>query len=365
MIRSKEIFLEVFNSKMEYIGQIHDIVSLQWSVCFRDVGSFQLTCIVDDLSLVAINNIYVLSDSKRMAYVTDVNVSRDVNDVYTIIVQGKDFIDMLNQRIVKNYEFYYQRQIVLIITDMFETNVHNRGLEFFEIDEFSFPYDKYARNLIVSRDIIYDLFMLLLPEDYDVQVFYEKRDNEHLAMLQCFERNRDAIAHVFSDIIGNINAWNYHLNINEYKNVAYVEGEGEGINRKVATVGNAYGMYRRETAIDARDISSEVEGGTLTNAEYMQALRHRGTERLMDMPYIKEINVEVNNTDLDFSWIGDRVTVQTNEFEFNGFISQITEVYDSTGYSIFPTFTIENIIYTLATENLVDIATESDELLTT
>lgn len=365
MIRSKTVFLEVYNSNMEAIGQIHDIVSLQWSIGFRNIGTFQLTCLVDDLRLVAINNIYVLSDSQRMAYVTDVNVSRDINGIYTISVQGKDLIDVLNQRVASEYLYLYRYPVFAVMKSLFDSNIKSRGPEFLELDVDVF-IRIFCKEVIVSRDPLYEIYMALMPEDYDVKVVHETNgQGQHIAVIYAYERDRDVTAHVFSDEIGNISAWNYHFNIDGYKNVAWVEGEGAGYNRKVAVFGNGYGMYRREIGIDARDISSEVEGGTLPEAEYMKALANRGDERLRDMPYIKEINVEVNNTDLDLSWIGDRVTVKTNEFEFNGFISQITEIYDSTGYSVFPTITIENIIYTLATEDYVDITTEEDDLLTT
>lgn len=93
----------------------------------------------------------------------------------------------------------------------------------------------------------------------------------------------------FSDDLGNVVAQYYEDNVKEYRNVAYVYGEGDGASRTRVTV-----IKKRNTSepnlelyVDARDLqsSSEDENGetvTISNAEYTKRLKKRGYEKLAE-----------------------------------------------------------------------------------
>ena len=109
-----------------------------------------------------------------------------------------------------------------------------------------------------------------------------------------------------------------------------VAGEGEGASRRTAIVGSASGLNRRELFTDARDISSDTEDGTLSNAEYMAQLR-------------TAFEGEVEVTRLfkygeDF-FIGDIVQI-ANEYgnEGSAYISELVISNSEEGLSIYPTF---------------------------
>ena len=128
------------------------------------------------------------------------------------------------------------------------------------------------------------------------------------------------------------------------KNVTLIGGEGEGAERKYASVGEASGLNRRELFTDARDISSDVgDGVVLTDAEYTAQLKQRGKEKLTENEDVVSFEGEVDTTTMfqygvDF-FKGDVVQI-ANEYghETTARIIEIVMSEDENGMSVYPTF---------------------------
>ena len=108
-------------------------------------------------------------------------------------------------------------------------------------------------------------------------------------------------------------------------------------------VGSASGLDRRELFTDARDISSDTEDGTLSDAEYIAQLRTKGLKNLADHMITTAFEGEVEVTRLfkygeDF-FIGDIVQI-ANEYgnENSAYISELIISNSDEGLSIYPTF---------------------------
>ena len=148
---------------------------------------------------------------------------------------------------------------------------------------------------------------------------------------------------VFSPNFENIINSNYFSSKAGYRNVTLVAGEGEGASRKTTVVGSASGLDRRELFTDARDISSDTEDGTLSDAEYIAQLRTKGLKNLADHMITTAFEGEVEVTRLfkygeDF-FIGDIVQI-ANEYgnENSAYISELIISNSDEGLSIYPTF---------------------------
>lgn len=149
---------------------------------------------------------------------------------------------------------------------------------------------------------------------------------------------------IFSPEFENLLSSSYVLDTTNYKNVAIVAGEGEGKNRKTATLGSASGLARREMFVDARDLSSN--DGEISEADYTAQLVGRGAEKIAEHQITESFDGEMDteNTymlDADYT-LGDIVTTE-NEYGIrkNVRISAIMEVWDAEGYTAIPTF--ENV----------------------
>ena len=148
---------------------------------------------------------------------------------------------------------------------------------------------------------------------------------------------------VFSPNFENIINSNYYSSRASFRNVTLVAGEGEGASRRTAIVGSASGLDRRELFTDARDISSDTEDGTLSDAEYMAQLQTKGLKNLADHIVTTAFEGEVEVTRLfkygeDF-FIGDIVQI-ANEYgnEGSAYISELVISNSEEGLSIYPTF---------------------------
>ena len=137
---------------------------------------------------------------------------------------------------------------------------------------------------------------------------------------------------------------------------AVIGGEGEGYNRKVEWVNSSeydpyYGpdehLYvpRFETYVDARDVQSETDRGTLTPEEYTKQLKDRGYPVLHNTDI--KLSGKVNFSMLEYRQdvdIGDIVTIELAPLSksYDARIIEVIESRDSSGaYSITPTF--ENV----------------------
>lgn len=146
---------------------------------------------------------------------------------------------------------------------------------------------------------------------------------------------------IFSNEFENLLTTTYVYDLTNFRNVAKVAGEGEGVARRMITVGNASGLDRYELFIDARDISSN--NGQIPTADYNKLLTNRGNDKLAERAYTEsfEGEVEPNYTyklGSDYN-LGDVVEV-VNEYGIAAStrILEIIESEDDTGKYIIPTF---------------------------
>ena len=149
---------------------------------------------------------------------------------------------------------------------------------------------------------------------------------------------------VFSPNFDNIINSNYFTSNANYKNVSFVAGEGEGVNRITTSIGSASGLNRRELFTDASNTSSDSDEATLSQAEYLELLKTKGTEDLAAHTESTAFEGEVDATQMfkygeDF-FIGDIVQVaDAYGNEGSAYISELIISQSDEGISICPTFT--------------------------
>lgn len=91
---------------------------------------------------------------------------------------------------------------------------------------------------------------------------------------------------IFSPHLGNVSYMKFVDSSLNHKNYAYVAGQGEGVERRVLTVGASTGLNRRELFVDARDIAEETDDDVPVQrplAEIEADLRNRGEQKLSEL----------------------------------------------------------------------------------
>lgn len=142
-----------------------------------------------------------------------------------------------------------------------------------------------------------------------------------------------------------------------YRNVAYVAGQGEGVARRVITLGSFTDMDRFELFVDARDIeeteqieSTDASGNPTfetvprPEADIIASLTDRGQrdlEQAMQEQYL-EGQMLTNSRlvyETDYN-LGDIVTLQNKDWgvTLDTRITEIKEIYERSGFKIEGTF---------------------------
>lgn len=150
---------------------------------------------------------------------------------------------------------------------------------------------------------------------------------------------------IFSLDFDNILEQTYFDSVLDYKNIAIVAGEGEGINRVIVEAGNApEGIERREVYVDARDLQSvyQDENGTditIPDNEYRQLLIQRGLEALQEYNRVQNFQATVNGVQYNYD-VGFLVTFMDRELgiQDNVRITSISTKIDRNGKEVKPTF---------------------------
>lgn len=116
----------------------------------------------------------------------------------------------------------------------------------------------------------------------------------------------------------------------DYKNMAYVGGDGEGVNREIAEINNGehLGIDRREIFIDAKGNSGEE----------LIPLEERGKEKLSLYKEVQSLTGKINpfhgfKYEKDF-FLRDKVTMKYNGIVLHAVITEVTESWEADGYSI-------------------------------
>lgn len=148
---------------------------------------------------------------------------------------------------------------------------------------------------------------------------------------------------IFSPEFENLLESDYEQSKLGLKTCALVGGEGEGNARKFTIVGGGEYLDRREMFVDARDISSNVDGGTISEPEYMAQLSQRGYEKLAEKSFTISFEGKIFSVrdflyDRDF-FMGDIVQI-VNQYGMQGrsIVKEIIFSHDTNTLTIVPKF---------------------------
>lgn len=156
----------------------------------------------------------------------------------------------------------------------------------------------------------------------------------------------------FSTDLEDILSSSYYTNDQDEKNVAFVQGEGDGASRVSQISGNneLEGFDRKELYVDARDLQSETvneDGSTtsLTPDEYKAALINRGDDKLSECEVTETFEAQIRVFgDVQYEFgkdyqKGDKVTVRDRQLNVvvSARITEVEEDFDDE-YALVLTF---------------------------
>jgi hypothetical protein len=347
-----EIF--VLNTNFESVAIVDTFESMIWTDRYNAYGDFEIYLPMDSDMLEYLKEDYYLQikESDHCMIIEDISITSDVENGNYLTITGRSLESLLERRIV-----WGQKVLTGNLQDAIETllneSIISPSITERKIDNFIFQAstDTKITGLTIDAqftgDDLYSVIKSLCEENnIGFRILLNDTNQFVFSLYSGVDRSYAQTENpyvVFSPNFENIINSNYYTSKANLKNVTLVAGEGEGASRKTAIIGSESGINRRELFTDARDISSDTENGTLTDAEYTAQLEARGIKNLTEYTAITAFEGKVETTRLfkygaDF-FIGDIVQI-ANEYGHEGaaYISELIISQNEEGFSIYPTF---------------------------
>lgn len=332
----------ILNPSFEEIGIIDVYNSFIWTTRYYESGDFELymPATAEALSLLAIGNYVTRSDDENTMIIEKIEIKTDIENGNFIIATGRDLKSIFDRRVIAS------QQTLTGTVESAAYKLINGCCGSDAIAARVFPNfttaDLKGYTETISAQITGEVLY-----NYIIELFkicgYGWKINRDGDALECEIYAGEILTDViFSPEFDNLINSDYIVNAENYKNVAYTAGEGEGAARIIVAVGDkATGLERREAFIDARDISSN--DGEISSSNYILLLQQRGREKLAESPITEDftggIKADIYAYKQDYN-IGDIVTVE-NEYGIAA-ASRIIEIVESwsaaNGYTVIPTF---------------------------
>lgn len=353
----------ILNENFESIAIVDSVESLLWTDRYCGYGDFQIYAGFDSELFSNTEQDYYayLRGSDHMMIIDTRDIATKIQTGSHLTVEGVSLEHILTRRILWT-QTRLSGSLEGQIKKVLDANVINPSIAARKIPNFRFVYsnDPVIQALTIEATYTgYTLYELIneICLDYGLgwQVTLNWSDKYfEFKLYSTTDRSYDNADNnafvVFSPNFENLLDSNYHESKRDYKTVALVAGEEEGVGKQrrttVVDLTNETGLARREMFVDARDLQSELEdGSTMSDADYIKTLQSRGKSKLAECEDAAYFEGEVEATQtfvygVDF-FLGDTVQVR-NEYgiEAKSRIQEIIFTQDDSGYSVIPTFSM-------------------------
>lgn len=342
----------ILNNEFERIGIIDYCASIIWTRRYCQTGDFELYIPVtaEALELIKINRLVQREDApESLMIIKNITLKTDAEAGDFLTVTGPSAEGYIGQRVIWS-QTNLSGTIAQAITQLLNENIINptesaRAIPGVTIGDVSAAETESLTKQITGDNLLEAITGILNEYKLGFNFLFNSGAlafNIYQGIDRSFNQSENPRV-IFSPEFDNFITSEYNSNAESYANVALVAGEGEGAARKTQEVGTATGAERVELYVDARDISSDTEGGTLTPTEYNALLVSRGQEKLAEAPMVENYTGEVEpNTSFIFGTdyqLGDIVEIK-NEFGAAAAarITEVIESWDENGHTVIPTF---------------------------
>lgn len=349
----------ILDKSFDVIAIVDSYESFIWTDRFQQCGDFEFYSGVSDelLSVFALDSYIRINGSDRVMIIEQNKIESNAEDGAHMTVTGRSLEQILMRRIVQKTVSLignFQDKIHELINDnIISPEDSARTIPNFIFEESTDPA---ITSLTISAEYTgEELYSIIQSQCKEKRIGFKVTLNDQkqfvFSLFSGVDRSYDQDENDYvlfspgNDNLASSSFVNTHAN---YKNVALVGGEGKSEDRVYELVGNATGLDRRETFVDAGDLAQTIqtEDGeeTYTDEEYSEMLINRGKEELAKTIVGDGFEAEAD-TELRYKYgrdfnIGDIVQL-ANEYGNNlsARVSEIVFSYSPDGYKSYPTFT--------------------------
>ena len=340
--------INVLNDKYEKIAVIDDYTSLICCKRYYDVGALDLQIEATKENIAILKEGYYITrkDDDVIYQIKAIELDTNADHDNSLIIGAVDCKSILSQRIIWNIT-NFNGSLCDYIIKLIRDNITNpdmtaRKIDNFQIKDFRQFNDKISQQ--VSYENLQDK-IIELCKTYNIGWKVTLEDGVfYFDLFKGVDRSASQSENplvIFSPKLDNLEGSKYNFDCTEFKNVALIGGEGEGKDRKMASVGDSEGLERFEMFVDGGSSSSNTED-TLSSVQYLNQLSAKGYEELAKTSNEVTFEGEVSTNQLKYKedfFLGDIVTIENEHgISTNARITEIVETWDKDGYTIEPVF---------------------------
>ena len=348
----------VLDKDFNAIELIDTYTSIIWTTRYYDFGDFELYLPVTNRLIEVLQRDYylvrdkdILQENGKITYqnvmvIEDIEITTSVEDDNYLLVTGRDLKTILKRRIIWQ-QTNLSGKVELGIRQLIIENIINPTISARKISNFALGEIVGLTDTISAQytgDELEEVISTLCKTynyGHDIKIV----NNTFVFYLyvgedRSYNQTKNPYV-VFSAEFENLLTTSYKVSSQEYRNVALIYGEGEGLHRNTATVGTAAGLYRYEKYVDGSGVTNN--DGEYGVNEYVKLLEATGIESLQEN-LIEESFEGSTDTSLSYElnkdyFLGDVVQV-INEYGISATprILEIIESEDENGKTIIPTF---------------------------
>lgn len=352
----------ILNTDFNIVGIVDDYQSMIWTERYSQAGDFE---IYGDTSTTIglypkMGYFVTIPESKRAMIIENMEVNETAKDGNKMVVSGRSLESLLMRRIIWDQTVFGNVSVQSIIERLLNDNAivctgHEERIIpnlIFRASEDTAVTSCEVESAQFTGQTLYEAIQQLC-EAFDLG-FKIELDNMHLKFSLFAGKDRsysqsDNAFVVYSNDFDNVISSVFKNSMAGYSNIALVAGEGEGSDRRKATYttqdSEPTGLQRYEMFVDARDISSNIDGGTVSDADYIAMLQTRGAEKLAEVQedYTYDAQIDMVNSyqygkDYDIGDILQHVGVLGINAQIR--ITEFIRCMDTNGYSAYPQFKI-------------------------
>jgi len=345
--------LYIFSRELEFKGILENYNSLIWTRKYNKIGKFELHCALtkESLTLLQRESIIYKKGDTEAGYIETRNLSQDAEGKEVLVIKGKFLTGYLNRRIVWGTEILNTTSEVamrsLVSNNSISATNTNRNINNLilgTLNNFTgnVDYQTSYKNVADELESLSNTSNLGYRINFDTinkQLVFEVYKGLDRSVNQSINAKS-----IFSKQFENILEQEYTDSLNNYKNLCLIGGMGEGVARKLVTIGNSSGLDRFEVFNDQKSLSNEVDSIVMSDTDYNNLLIAKGNETLAENIDIKTFDSKINiNSNLKYKVdydLGDIITFVSKQWGVtsNTRITEISEIYEQDGLSIDITF---------------------------
>lgn len=364
MLLEKQIQLLVFrvdDDTFDNIGEVNQYNSLIWPDKFNGYASFELSApITNENSEYFKKGNILWCGGDNAAVVEIVKSTIDDKGTKAFNVKGRTLEMLLTTRIIWGTYNASNKYTSSIMYEVVNQNCISPANQKRKIPYLECAEDKQLGGKMSIQKTggdVYDVLTTIASnKDLGFNVLFRPKEKklifEVVAGTDRTTEQSDVEPVEFSTDLEDILSSSYYTNSQDKKNVAFVQGEGDGASRVSQVSGNdeLEGLARKELYVDARDLQSKSTGEngiaiSLTPDEYKAALVNRGDDKLSEHDTTETFEAQIRVFgDVQYEFgkdyqKGDKVTVRDRQLNVvvSARITEVEEDFDDE-YALVLTF---------------------------